>query len=290
MKSFSDQIQFKKYIYNIKNLIYIFLLWNSFKLFEIKSDPIIQLLSALLSIGIYFDIEDKDPTIDIGKLYIRKKININLLFSTLIFFIILTRSFFLNDITDKFYYLLMPLGSLAISLIGRSVNTVISFKDIIVISLLLPFRRLFFYIFNPLLIFITKYLTWFVLLVLGTNPTLVGRSIFIGSSELVVSDGCGGTDNLYFAICAVVIYKIIFSLKNYKNIIFIYLFALIIPILTNLVRNTLLALIITLNINIRDKMFYFFHDSYGSLIFSLTSLSIISYVYFKLLDKELNLR
>ena len=94
MKSFTDQIQLKKYIYNIKNLIYIFLLWNSFKLFEIKSDPIIQLLSALLSIGIYFDIEDKDPTIDFRKLDIRKKINKNLLFCLLIFLIILIRAFF----------------------------------------------------------------------------------------------------------------------------------------------------------------------------------------------------
>ena len=290
MKLLINQIKIKRYFYSIKSLIYIFLLWNSFKLFEIKSDPIIQLLSALLSIGIYFDIEDKDPTIDIRKLDIRKKINLNLLFSLLLFLMVFVRSFFLNDILDKFYYLLMPLGILTIFFIGRSVNVVLSFRNIILISFLLPLRRLFFYIFNPLLIFITKYLTWFVLFVLGTNPDIVGRSIFIGGSELVVSDGCGGTDNLYFAFCAVVIYKIIFSLKKYKNTLFIYLVTLIIPILSNLIRNTLLALIITLNINIRDKMFYFFHDSYGSLIFSLTSLLIISFVYFKLLDKELNLR
>ena len=104
----------------------------------------------------------------------------------------------------------------------------------------------------------------------------------------MVSDGCGGTDNLYFVISAVIIYKIIFSLKRYKHKLFIYFMTLIIPILTNTIRNTLLALIITLNINIRDKMFNFFHDSYGSLIFSLVSLSLISWFYFKLLDKELN--
>ena len=121
------------------------------------------------------------------------------------------------------------------------------------------------------------------------DPYLVERSIFISGSELVISDGCGGTDNLFFVISAVIIYKIIFSLKRYKNISFIYFMTLIIPILTNTIRNTLLALIITLNINIRDKMFSFFHDSYGSLIFSLISLLIISYLYFKFLDKELNL-
>ena len=69
MRYFINQIQNKKYLPSIKTIIYIFLLWNAFKLFEIKADPIIQLLSALLSMGIYFDIEDKDPTIDIKKFY-----------------------------------------------------------------------------------------------------------------------------------------------------------------------------------------------------------------------------
>jgi len=184
----------------------------------------------------------------------------------------------------------MPLGILAISFIGKSINVSLSYRNIILISFLLPFRRLFFYIFNPILLFITKYLTYFLLFIFGANPNLIGRSIFIGGSELVISDGCGGADNLYFVICAVIIYKIILSLKRNKNILFMYAATLIIPILTNMIRNTLLALIITLNINIRDKFFYFFHDSYGSLIFSLISLLSISYLYFKLLDKELNLK
>ena len=35
-------------------LIYIFLVWNSLKLFLINADPIIQLLNLLISSGIYF--------------------------------------------------------------------------------------------------------------------------------------------------------------------------------------------------------------------------------------------
>ena len=42
--------------YNL--IIYFFLLWNAIKLFLINSDPIIQILNLLLSIGIYFSIED----------------------------------------------------------------------------------------------------------------------------------------------------------------------------------------------------------------------------------------
>ena len=60
--------------------------------------------------------------------------------------------------------------------------------------------------------------------------------------------------------------------------------------MVNVIRNTLLALVITLSSKYRDKLFYFFHDSFGSLFFSFISLVIISYIYFNLLDKELNLK
>ena len=288
MKLLIDE-KLRNNFFNIKLIVYIFLLWNIFKLFQIEADPIIQLLSALLSIGIYFDIEDKNQNIVTQKLNIKKKINVNLFLSIALFISIIVRSFSLNEISDKFYYFLMPLGILAISVIGKSLNMVLPFRKIIIISFLLPFRRLFFYLLNPLLLFITKYLTWFLLFCLGAEPNLTGRSIFLGGSELIISDGCGGTDNLYFAITTLIIYKMIFSLKRYKSLISIYAVVLLIPIFSNSIRNTLLALIITLNINIRDKMFTFFHDSYGSLIFSLISLLIISYLYFNLLDKELNL-
>ena len=38
----------------------------------------------------------------------------------------------------------------------------------------------------------------------------------------------------------------------------------------------------------KDNIFYFLHDSYGSLVFSFFSVLIMSFTYFKFLDKELN--
>ena len=284
MRRLISDIHKKKFL-NFKQLIIIFLLWNSFKLFQISSDPIIQLLNALLCIGIFFDIEDRNQFFDI-----RKKINFTTFVGLVLFLITIIRSFTLTNVEDKYYYFLLPIGIISISFIGNNYLGNKFFRNIIFISLLLPLRRIFFFLANPILLFITKYLTWLLLFCLGAEPNLIGRSILIGRSELVISDGCGGADNLYFAINAVVIYAIIFSLKKNINQLFIFLITIIIPIMTNVIRNTSLALIINLDINIRDKMFTFFHDSYGSLIFSLISLSIISYFYFNLLNKELNLR
>ena len=182
------------------------MLWNSFKLFQISSDPIIQLLNALLCIGIFFDVEDRNQKFDI-----RKRINISTFIGFVLFLLTIIRSFILTNVQDKYYYFLLPIGIISISLIGNKYLGNKFFRNIILISLLLPLRRVFFFLANPVLLFITKYLTWLLLFCLGSEPNLIGRSIFIGGSELVISDGCGGSDNLYFAISSVVIYTIIFS-------------------------------------------------------------------------------
>ena len=264
---------------DFKFLTFSFLIWNVFKLFQIKADPIIQMLNVLLFIGIYFEIEDKDFNF--------KSKGINLFIGILLFTIVIVRSFLLSTTSDKFYYLLLPSGIFSISLITNNFWKIKYFNNIILISLLLPLRRLFFYIFNPILLFFTKYLTLFTLMCLGLDPILIDRSIFLGDSELVISEGCGGADNMFFAISAVIIFKIIFSLKKRFNLVFIYFITFFIPLIVNVLRNSLLAFIITLNAKYRDQMFIFFHESYGSLLFSFISLFLISYIYLQFLNKEL---
>ena len=90
------------------------MLWNSFKLFQISSDPIIQLLNALLCIGIFFDIEDRNQ-----KFYIRKRINISTFIGLVLFLLTIIRSFILTNVQDKYYYFLLPIGIISISLIGN---------------------------------------------------------------------------------------------------------------------------------------------------------------------------
>ena len=61
-----ERIKSKSFNFNL--FIYLFLIWNSIKLLIINSDAIIQILNLLLSLGIYFCIEDK-------KLQIKSKKN-----------------------------------------------------------------------------------------------------------------------------------------------------------------------------------------------------------------------
>ncbi len=268
----------KNISYNL--LIYLFLLWNAIKLFLINSDPIIQILNLLISIGIYFIIEDQ-------KLLIKKKTSFNFFFGIICFALTIFRSFLLNNIEDKYYYFNLPLGIFALIVIFKPFNQFSYLKNIFLISLLLPLRRLFFSISIYFLMPLTKYLTWFVLFILGKNPISHSRSLFIDNIEVRILTGCAGADNLYFVISTIVIYMLIFRLRYKFNILFFSIFSVLVSIFVNILRNTIIALVVSSNNFYKNDIYTFLHDSYGSLLFSFISVSIVSVIYFKLLEKEL---
>ena len=261
-------------------IIYIFLFWNSLKLFLISADPIIQLLNLLISTGIYFVIED-DKTV----------LSLNHKLSSFIgvcgFTLVIVKSFLLNSTLDKYYYFNLPLGILFLIIIFKLPYRKNHFNKIFVLSLLLPVRKLFYEIFINILMPLTKYLTWFVLFSFGKNPVIKDQSLLIGDVKLSITKGCAGVDNLYFVFSLLLIYMFIFRLKSFFNIKFILIFSILTSIFVNVLRNTLLALIVFSNNEFKNRYFYFLHDSYGSLIFIAATVIIVSLAYFKLLDKEL---
>ena len=122
---------------------------------------------------------------------------------------------------------------------------------------------------------------------LGKNPISYNKSLFFEDVELKISNGCAGADNLYFVLSTGIIYMLIFRLKNKFNILIYSIFSILISIIINIFRNTLIALVVSSNKVNKDNLFYFLHDSYGSLLFSFISVTIISIFYFKLLEREM---
>lgn len=268
--------------YNL--IIYLFLIWNAIKLFLINSDPIIQILNLLISIGIYFSIEDI-------KLEILNKKRFGFIVGLIGLSLTITRSFLLNSLEDKYYYFHLPFGILALIVTIKPLNKFFELRNILLISLLLPIRRLFYAILINFLVPLTKYLTWFVLFMLGKNPIFYNnRSLLIDDVEIKIANGCAGVDNLYFVLSTGIIYMFIFKLKYKYNIFLFAIFSVLISITVNVFRNTLIAIVVSSNKLYKDDVFYFLHDSYGSLIFSFISVSMISVFYFKLLEKELSIK
>jgi len=272
---------FNNKLNSVNFLIYSFLIWNLIKLFLINSDPIIQVLNLLISIGIYFNIEDQ-------KLEIKNKKRLSLLLGLACFSLVIIKSFALNSVEDKYYYFNLPLGIFAIILIIRPFREFFHLRSIFIISLLLPLRRLFFPIGNYFLHPLTKYFTWFVLSALGKNPIPNGQSLYIDETQILILRGCAGADNLFFVMAAIVIYMSIFRLRIKSNILLISFFSIIISFSVNIFRNSTIGLVASSKSYFKDSLYYFLHNSFGSLLFSFISLTLISLIYFKLLDKELN--
>ncbi len=274
----------KQIIFTSNSFIFLFLFFNALKLNQISADLKIQLLNLLLSFGIVLLLEDRNKKIE----GFRENKELTRFFGISLFVFTLYRSFFLTTYEDKFYYFLLPVGILSILLSLFKWKDINLYKNIGIISLLLPTRRAFVFLLDFLLLPVTKYLTWIILFSIGKEPILLGESIFINKAELIIGDACLGADNLFFVICTVYIYFIIFKLKSYKNLKLITATTIFVPITVNVFRNVLLALIVSIDNSYRDDMFNFFHDSYGSLLFSLISVTIVSRVYFSLLNSELN--
>ena len=268
-----------KYL-NYNLLIYLFLIWNSFKLLLINSDPIIQILNLLLSIGIYFCIED-------NILEIKCKSKLNFFIGIFGISITVLRSLVLNNTDDKYYYFNLPIGIFFLIILSKPFNEFIYLKNIFFISLLLPLRRLFFDLANYILGVLIPPMTWFILFCMGKNPVIDDQNIFIGDHQLIIGSNCLGADNLYFVLSTLIIYICIFRLKEINNLAIIFSLSITTSLAINIIRNTILAVVVSSNINYKEEIFHFIHDSYGSLIFTFFSVLVISNLYFKLLDKEL---
>lgn len=272
---------FKNKVTSFNFLIYSFLIWNSIKLFLINSEPLIQVLNLLISIGIYYIIEDQ-------KLEIKNKKRFSFFIGVVFFSLVIIKSFLLNSVEDKYYYFNLPFGIFALIIILSPFKQFSNLRSIFIISLLLPLRRLFFSIGNYFLLPLTKYLTWFVLFALGKNPILNDKSLYIEGYQLLILKGCAGADNLFFVISAITIYMFIFQLKIKSNMLFMGVFSILISIFVNIFRNSTIGLVISSKNYYKDNIYHFLHNSYGSLLFSFISVTLVSLMYFKLLDKELN--
>ena len=273
-----ERIKSKSFNFNL--FIYLFLIWNSIKLLIINSDAIIQILNLLLSLGIYFCIEDK-------KLQIKSKRKIGFYLGIVGLSLTFFRSLILNNIDDKYYYFNLPIGIFFLIIMIKPFNDFYYLRKIFIISLLLPLRRLFFSFANYVLGFLVPSITWVILFSLGKDPIMDGKNIIIEGHKLIIGSNCLGADNLYFVLSTLIIYACIFRLRKIKNLGILLSLSITISIAINIIRNIILALIVSSKIYYKDEIFYFIHDSYGSLTFSFFSVLFISFLYFKLLNMEL---
>lgn len=254
--------------------------WSALQLYWADVDPKFQLLNLLIWFGCTIALEDQLPL-----LWPRPSRASQLLGGALIGYTLWRGGWLLNQ-QDRFLYLMVPLLVGGLALLNRPFSRLRIFLVPGVIALLFPLgyriSALHPYLERP-----TAQLSWLLLTALGFEPALSGREVMLSSGGVSITGTCTGIDQIVVSLVVVLIFLMVFPLRSWLHRFLAVAIALVSAVLVNAVRIALLALLVAVPEDWGEQGFDFFHDSYGSLVFSLIAVFILGWGYTKLIDREL---
>jgi len=285
---FSDWLaHYLRHHYGIRRSLWIFFsfllfCWNTSVLWASHQPENIQILNLLLWLGVLISIEDQLV------LLWPKPSKFSLLSGILIVIVCLVRGGIISNDQDRFCFLLLPLLVFSLTLLCRPLNNLRLFRLPLVISLLLPASRLVTAFLPSLLNPLTAKLTWTLLYSLGFEVSISDSKILFGNGGVDVLGPCSGVEQLIFTISTATIFLLVFPMQHAKNVIVILSSSVLLAVLFNSIRIAILAWLTSLPAGSGMPAFYFLHDSYGSLLFSLLSIFTLGWLYLVLINRELS--
>ncbi len=255
--------------------------WNASMLWLSEQDLGLQIFQLLLWLGIAISLEDK-----LANLW-PKPSRFSFFAGAILIALLLTLSPALISFQAGYIkYLLLPGSICALALLSRPLQQWHLFAAPLLISMLLPIGGAFAVLSSPIQNRLTALLTWAFLYGLGFQAGLSGKEISIGSAGVIVQTNCNGNEQLIFSIGMVVIFQLIFPLKQRGHILAAFGGAIVSAYAINTVRIALLAYFTTWENRSGMPAFDFFHG-HGGLIFSLIAATVAGWIFYRLLDQEL---
>lgn len=118
----------------------------------------------------------------------------------------------------------------------------------------------------------------------------VGMELYVSKNtfyndklSIIVNTQCGASPQIFLSLFTVLIFYICCKIKSYIRINFVLLFSIIISFSINSIRIAMLGYFVNNN-NI--KLFDFWHEGFGSLIFSFITMFITCTLYYKIWERE----
>lgn len=259
--------------------------WNTALLWLSHTPDICQCINLLLWLGILIALEDQLPS-----LWPRPS-KFSAFLGGLIVTITVVRGSVPIHQYDKFLSLALPFIALGLCLLNRPIGEWKLFRKPLAIAFLWPaFTPIGFLLgwsLSNILPNLSAFFTWLLLYGLGLKATVSGQKVLMGSGGVDVYPPCAGLEQITFSLFIIVIFLIIFPLRKRRNIFAVLALSVPIAVLCNVVRLALLAYFTSWPDGSGIGLFDFFHESHGSLIFSLISGSFVGYLYLLTLDQEL---
>jgi cyanoexosortase A len=189
-------------------------------------------------------------------------------------------------------YVLGPLEVVALALLCVPIRKIGAFWQQIVVLSLAPMAILLEKLlpYGPISV-LTARMASVVVGVLGYPSEVQGNLIQIGPARVQVIGLCSGLDQIAMLIIVTVIFLLAFPLRRPVHRLAVLGLAPVIAVIGNTLRISLLVTIVYLerSAGIAESgwWFNFFHDAEGSLIFAMASVSVLGYLYLKIIDREL---
>lgn len=191
--------------------------------------------------------------------------------------------------SDGILFVLPPLAALALFLLIEKPQYLMKFRDSFLCMLLFPANALL----NRLIpevpmSLLTAKLAAFWLSILGLDPVVRGREVFLKGGGVTVLGACNGLDMISQVICISIIFLLAFRLQSSISRLLILLLAPLIGLISNTIRIALLT-VFSANGSGHGYGFWFdfFHKETGSLIFSGLAVFIFGSIYMRFLEHEL---
>ena len=258
------------------------LLWQIVLIFSISEELQVQIFNLLILTGLWLVWEqkiEKDKPQRITKKTFFSAIGI--ISATLI------NGIYVDSVKDIFFYLTIPFLNFGLILLYEGAMHCKTKLGLFLLSSLVPLKEIFLIPLEKLLPQFASNMTWFFLKMIGINANMTNNLIFFEKKGISVVDGCSGAEQIIFAISLLMIFYVLYPLRKRIHFYILISLTIIISFVENCIRLTLLFLINSSDGLQAENLFDFFHNSYGSLIFTSLTCFIISKSYFEFIKREI---
>lgn len=189
---------------------------------------------------------------------------------------------------DSMVYLLPVIQGVGLALMARPMRQLWRFREPLIVLTLFPLQFLAFKLLPEAWLSVsTGKIGQLIMLLFGVQATSSGRLFSIGDAAVSIQPACSGAGQIAQLAVIGIVFVMAYPIRSRTAKTIFLISAPLIGYLVNSFRICLLALIVGSSLPQRQEWFDFFHDEWGSLVFSGIATVILGQIYMGLINRQL---
>jgi exosortase/archaeosortase family protein len=189
---------------------------------------------------------------------------------------------------DAVVYALPLIQGVGLALLARPIRQLWVFKDALLVLGLFPLQLVLSKVLPEYgLSVLTGRVSQLILLIFGVNASLDGRVLNLGQAGVSIGGPCNGVDLIAQLSMIAIVFILAFPIKSLLGRLFYVALAPLIALLTNASRISLLAVINSSSLSMRQGLFDFMHEEWGGFVFAGIAAMVMGQIYFLMINRQL---